>query len=74
MLQRNVARVRIRVVQRGVAVTERAALGILPGETNRDAFADQRCIRQPLRETPIDFTRCFELFLPLCELPLELRI
>ena len=59
VLQRDVLLVGVRIVQHRVAVAERAALGILPGQPDRRPFAKQRGERQRLGQAPIDFA--FEL-------------
>src|SRR6266404_3495776 len=54
MRQRAVFFFRFRVDQHGMALVEGAALGILPGKTNRISFQQQRTKRQCFRESIID--------------------
>ena len=42
------------VVQHEVALRERAALHVLAGEANRDAFDEQRRVRERLGVAPLD--------------------
>ena len=54
VLHRRERRARLHVVQHGVAVRERAALGVLAGEADRDAVDEQRCERERLGVPPVD--------------------
>src|SRR5207342_1026874 len=62
-----------RIVEHRVAVRERAALGVLAGEPDRNAFFEQRPERERLRVAPVDSTLAQALS-PALELPGELWI
>ena len=50
-----------------------AALGVLAGQPDGEAFADQRAEREPLRMAPVDAAVIERRAAPF-ELPLELRV
>src|SRR5690349_19237995 len=54
LLDRRVARAAVDVVQHEMPLTERAALGVLPGQTNRRALAEQRRKRERFGVRPFD--------------------
>ncbi len=73
MLQRRVRLVRLRVVKHRVAVGERAALGVLAGEADRDPFLQERRERKRLGVSPVDTSLGERLAAPF-ELAGELRV
>ena len=54
VLDRRVRLARVRVVEDEVAVGERAALGVLAGEADRDAVLEQRGVGERLALAPVD--------------------
>ena len=54
MLHRRVALARVHVVQHEVAMRERAALGVLAGQADRDAVGQQRAEGERLGVAPVD--------------------
>ena len=73
VLHRHVRRARVQVVEDEVAVREGAALGVLPGEPDRDPLAQERAVRERLGLAPVDPALVERLDAPL-ELPRELRV
>ena len=62
------------VVQHQVALAERAALGVLPGEPDRHAFGEQRGERQRLGVRPVDAALGPQRRAPPLELLAELGV
>ena len=56
-----------------MALRERPALGVLPGQPDRDAFHEQAGKRERLAVAPVDLASLQPIAAPL-ELPLELRM
>ena len=65
---------RLEVVKNEVALREGASLRVLPGESDRDAFLENRPQRQALGVTPVQLCAQIEPGSPLLELPLQFRV
>ena len=62
------------IVKHGMAVAERAAFGILAGETNRRAVVEQRRERERLRRAPVDDALLCDASLAALELREQLAV
>src|SRR5439155_17091096 len=72
-LQRRVGLAGHRVVQNGVAMRERSALRVLARKANRDAFLEERRVRECLGLPPVD-PSVRERLAPALELTSELGV